>query len=125
MMPDRVYSPIQEPIRQDPSFAERWRGPDGGLITCWEVGRRLRERDPGLARRAENGELPSLDWKGGIATKPEEKHPAKRYGTLQYLAEWQGLRGEDLDIDPSQEYSLRCAKYGVTVVFTSDSSRWA
>ena len=60
---------------------------------CWEVGRELREKKPELARRAENGELPALGWKGGVETKTKK---GEIYGTLFYLAQWQGLRGDDL-----------------------------
>ena len=117
----KVCRSIQESIRQGPSFDERWRGADGGLITCWETGRRLRDRDPELAQRAQNGELPVLGWKGGVS---EATKSGKKYGTLHYLAKWQGLRGEDLDIDPSQEIELVCTRTGMRVIYTGDTSKY-
>ena len=35
----KVIRSIEIPIREFPSFEERWRGEDKGLITAWEVGR--------------------------------------------------------------------------------------
>ena len=49
----------------------------------------------------------------------------QKYGTLFYLAMWQGLRGEDLDIDLSEEIALNCTATGMTVVFTNDPSKYA
>jgi hypothetical protein len=40
-----------------------------------------------------------------------------------YLAQWQGLRGEDLDIDRSVEKTVVCVRTDVAVTFTSDSSK--
>ena len=51
---------------------------------------------PLLSEQALRGELPPLAWKGG-ADKPIKA--GKRVGSLHYLATWQGLRGEPLDID--------------------------
>lgn len=128
--PQRIFRSIDEPIRENPDWDERWTGPDKGLITCWEVGRKLRKKDPDLARRAENGELPARlaadgarkGWKGGVEKKlmSEEK-----YGTLNYLAEWQGLRGEDLSIDLSEEVELVCSKTGMKVIYTADAEKYA
>ena len=55
----------------------------------------------------------------------ECKLTVKKYGTLNYLAQWQGLRGDDLDIEPDQEYELTCSKTGMAVTFTADSSSWS
>jgi hypothetical protein len=66
LMSQRIFRSFKEPKREGLSWAERWKGNDKGLITCWEVGRDLRQKDPELARRAENGELPALGWKGGV-----------------------------------------------------------
>jgi hypothetical protein len=38
---------------------------------------------------------------------------------------WQGLRGEDLDIDPDQEVSLTCSVTGMIVIFTGDFAKYA
>ena len=48
-----------------------------------------------------------------------------KYGVFNYLAMWQGLRGEDLDIDPDEEISLTCTVTKMVVVFTSDFSKYA
>jgi hypothetical protein len=117
----RVYRSIEEPLRHFPSFDERWNGPDGGLITCWESGRKLASRKPEIAARAKMGEFPVLGWKGGVDTKPTAT--TKKFGSFRYLAQWQGLRGEDLDIDASAEKTILCARTGVPVTFTSYSSK--
>ena len=93
---ERIYRPFKVPIRKGLSWEEYWRGDDAGLIKCWEVGRKLSDREPELAERAKKGELPVLGWKGGVAKKIKKK---EKYGTLLYLAQWQGLRGEDLDVE--------------------------
>lgn len=119
-MPKPVYRSIREPLRHLPSFDERWNGPDGGLITCWESGRELASRKPEIAGKAKMGELPALGWKGGVEKKLKVD---KKFGSFRYLAQWQGLRGEDLDIDVSVEKTIVCAKTGMSVIFTSDSSK--
>ena len=91
------------------------------MINCWEIGRERREKEPELAERAENGELPVLGWKGGVEKKTKI---GQKYGTLYYLAEWQGLRGEDLDIDLSQEPELTCSKTGMKVIYTGDFKKY-
>jgi hypothetical protein len=121
-MSNRIYRSCQEPIRKDPSFAERWRGPDKGLITCWEVGRERSKDSPELAERVKNGELPNLGWKGGVGDKIKKK---VKYGCLNYLAEWQGLRGEDLDIDLTEEREIICSKTGMKVIYTGDATKYA
>jgi hypothetical protein len=37
---------------------------------------------------------------------------------LQYLATWQGLRGEDLDIAQDDERVVTCIKSGASVCFS-------
>lgn len=121
-MSEHIYRSRNEPIREKLSFAERWRGPDNGLITCWEVGRRRSVEAPELAEQAKNGELPPLGWKGGIEKKTQR---AEKFGCLNYLAEWQGLRGEDLDIDLSEEREITCSKTGMKVIYTGDAMKYA
>jgi DNA polymerase III epsilon subunit-like protein len=113
---------INEPIRDISDFDERWRGPDNGLITCWEVGRRKSLESPELADRAKNGELPVLGWKGGVEKEIQKK---EKYGSLNYLAQWQGLRGEDLNIDPAVEVEIVCSKTGMKVIYTADTTKFA
>lgn len=120
-MSQRIFRPYTESKREGLSWDERWRGNDNGLITCWEVGREIREKESELARRAENGELPVLGWKGGVEKKSKE---GEKYGTLFYLAQWQGLRGKDLEIDMSQEPELICSKTGMKVIYTGDFEKY-
>lgn len=120
-MPYRVFRSHDEPIREGLTWDQMWKGPDLGLIKSWEVGRALRLRDPELAARAQGGALPVLGWKGGV----ERKIQGKKFGCFFYLAQWQGLRGEDLKIDPSADVEMECAETGVTVTYTSDRSKYA
>jgi len=89
-MGSHIHRSIEEPIRENPTWEEKWRGPDKGLIIAWEVGRKLSETEPELSIRAKNGELPATGWEGGVEKKIKKK---EKYGTQRYLAEWQGLRG--------------------------------
>lgn len=116
----RLNRSINEPIRdfQNMSWDDLWRGEDQGLIHCWERGRMKRTESPALAARAEQGELMILNWRGGVEKKMQAE---KKLGTLQYLANWQGLRGEDLDITLEDETLLTCAKTGQTVTFSAKS----
>lgn len=112
----RLSRSVDEPIREGLTLNERWNGPDQGLIWCWERGRQRRLEQPELADRADEGELVMLNWRGGVEEKLQmEKKP----GALQYLAAWQGLRGEDLDIDIEGEHLIECTRTGQTVVFSA------
>lgn len=121
-MSARIQRSMQLSIRVGMTSEELWGGPDRGLWLCWENGRLDAIREPELAERAKRDELPTLIWKGGA----EKKLKAKiRYGSLQYLATWQGLRGDDLDIDISAEIEKTCSRTGQSVVFTADQSKYA
>ena len=109
-----------EPLRVGLTWHEIWRGEDQGLIQCWENGRLAIGRDSELGAAARRGELPALDWKGGIAGQPKMK---RKYGSLFYLATWQGMRGEDLCVDLGAEVSVVCSRTGIKVVFTPDLSK--
>ena len=113
-MNNHLSRSIQEPKREGLSWKERWSGLDNGLIACWERGREKALENPELAERAKNGELVVLAWKGGV----EKKIKGKKYGSLSYLATWQGLRGEDLKINQNEEISIACSKTNVEVIFT-------
>jgi hypothetical protein len=63
-----------------------------------------------------------LPWKGGVERATKQK---SRYGTFAYLAMWQGLRGDDLDLDTDTEVALTCSATGMKVVFTSDRDKYA
>ena len=116
-----VFRKVAEPIRHGLDNEKRWHGPDQGLIAAWERGRELSVESPAVADQARMGWLVTLPWKGGVdqALKARQK-----FGTLRYLAMWQGLRGESLDIDTDAEIRLRCTKTHVTVVYTNDLSKY-
>lgn len=113
-MTDTIYRSIEEPNRKGLTWEELWKDSDNGLITCWERGRVKAADNPDLAESCKNGELPVLAWKGGV----DKKIKGKKYGSLFYLATWQGLRGEDLNINQHEEISITCSKTEVKVVFT-------
>lgn len=118
-MQRRVFRSINEPIRDGLSWEQKWKGADGGLIICWEVGRGVAAKDPEVAEKAKNGELPGdLGWKGGVDKKPKNKNAPQKYGSLYYLAQWQGIRGVDLEIYPDEDAPVTCSKTDVTVIFT-------
>lgn len=120
-MSQLIYRSFKEPKREGLSWEERWKSYDKGLIACWEVGREIREKEPRLAQLAEGGELPPMGWKGGVENKTIK---GEKYGTLYYLAQWQGLRGEDLEIDLSHEPEHICSRTGVKVIFTGDLRKY-
>lgn len=117
---------FNEQERQGLSWEQIWKADDRGIIKCWEVGRRLRRQQPKLAERAERGELPRLGWKGGLQDLEDGKayKAKKKTGTLWFLAQLQGLKGEDLSIDLNGEPSLMCSEYGVEVTFTLDPEKY-
>jgi hypothetical protein len=118
----RIHRSITDPIREGATWDERWKSEDDGLITCWERGREKRLEDPSLAAQASDGQLVVLPWKGGVEKAIKKK---QKFGTLFYLAMWQGLRGEDLNIDPTEEIVLNCTRTGMSVVFTGDMAKYA
>ena len=121
-MTSKIFRSISEPIREGLSTRKLWRSEDDGLIKCWELGREWSKSEPELAAAATRGELPAMNWKGGVEKKL--KNPLK-YGTFRYLATWQGLRREDLDIDVTVETEVTCRRTGVRVIFTPDSSKYS
>lgn len=122
----RVHRSISTPVRSGLSTEERWQGPDHGVIAAWERGREISEESSDesqeLIARARRGELAILPWKGGVerALKTRQK-----YGTMRYLAMWQGLRGEDLDVDLVGELVRTCAATGMTVIYTNDAAKYS
>lgn len=130
-MPNHLHRSIAKPIRENLTWPERWQGPDGGLVFSWERGREMRVERSELAGAAARGELISLAWKGGVQERPEGAAPPKKpskakpkpkEGTLYYLATWQGLRGEDLDIDVDGERIIECAKTKQVVAFKTGAA---
>lgn len=67
------------------------------------------------AQTAKRGELIILPWRGGV----DEAIKGKKYGTYQYLAMWQGLREESLDIDTNSPVSITCSGTNMQVIFTA------
>lgn len=118
-MNKRLFRSIQEPIREFVTWEHRWMGQDRGLVWCWERGRQYQIECPERAMRAANGELVPDGWRGGIEKKL--KLPVK-LGTLYYLATWQGMRGEDLDIDLEGERIIVCSRTNQAVLFSANSS---
>jgi len=116
---------IAEPIRQNLSWEERWRDFDQGLIACWERGREKSNEDPTLAAQARDGWLVVLPSKGGKVNKHGEVTNKRKYGPLDYIAMWQGLRGDDLNITLEEKTVLTCTRSKMTVVFTNDPKKYA
>lgn len=112
----RIFSSISDPVCEILDFDQRINGDDRGLINAWNVGRNLALRNPDLVRRMMDGELPVLGVKGGV----REKIQADKIGSLWYLAQRQGLLGEDLDIDMSAEVEMVCSRTGVRILYTLD-----
>jgi len=117
-----IQRPHHQPIRQSLTWEEAWEGPDEGLIRCWEIGRERALAQPELAQHCINGALPVLGWKGGHDRAL--KKPMK-FGSFKYLAQWQGLRGEDLLIDVRSEITLSCNHTGMITTFTPDQEKYA
>jgi hypothetical protein len=109
-----IFRSIETPLRKNLTWEELWVDKDMGLIYCWEKGIELSFDDPGLAERAKQGELVVLNWKGGVSKKLEND---SEDGTFNYLATWQGLRGEDLNLDLDKTLTLTCTKYNHKVIF--------
>lgn len=77
---------------------------------------------------AREGHLIPLPWKGGLepARKALPKATkAQKYGCFQYLAMWQGLRGEALTINTTIEMRLTCSLQKQDVIFTPDRTKYA
>ena len=108
---------IQQPIREFVDMESRWRGPDAGLIWCWERGRQKADEDPTLGLKARIGVLVPLAFKGGV-DKDNIPKSNKKNGHLFYLAQWQGLAGKDLDIDTDCDTRLICSATGVEVTYS-------
>lgn len=113
----KIYRSFLEPDRENLTWEETWNQEDKGLIKNYEVGRALAIKEPELAEKAKRGELPVLGYKGGVEKALKKK---EKIGALNYIAQWQALRGEDLNIDMDEEIVLTCTKTNVRVTFTMD-----
>ncbi|MFJ2537264.1 MULTISPECIES: hypothetical protein [unclassified Pseudomonas] len=120
-MTHHVQRTIDSPLRTGLTRTQLWEADDKGLIKCWEIGRQRAIRFPELAQQCLADELPVLGWKGGVSRSLKK---SEKYGSLKYLAQWQGLRGEDLDIHLSEERSLTCSRTKMRVTFTPDRSKY-
>ncbi|MEB0048650.1 MULTISPECIES: hypothetical protein [unclassified Pseudomonas] len=120
-MTQRIHRSIDAPFRSGLNRDELWESHDKGLIKCWEIGRHRAGRFPTLAQQCLAGELPVLGWKGGVSRSLKK---LEKFGSLKYLAQWQGLRGEDLDIDLGEEQALTCSRTHMVVTYTPDRSKY-
>jgi hypothetical protein len=110
-----------DPSIAEHSWAQRWKGPDLGLIASWEAGLRIANEDPFLADRARQGHLVVLSWKGGVEKALKK---GRKYGSLKYLAMWRGLRGEPLDISLVDEVTLVCAHTNMKITYTPNRAKY-
>ena len=113
----KIYRSIEEEVRDFVDMDHRWRNSDKGLIWCWERGRQMSTENPDLAVRARKGELMVLGWKGGVADGIKIK---SKKGAFNYLAQWQGLRGEDLKIDTDLPTVKVCSSTSIEVTYSKD-----
>jgi hypothetical protein len=113
----RIYRSFSEPDRENLTWEETWRREDKGLIKNYEVGRALAKKEPELAEKAKRGELPVLGYKGGVDKTLKKK---EKIGALNYIAKWQALREEDLNLNLDEEIVLTCTKTDMRVTFTMD-----
>ena len=111
----RVTASVCAPPALPLDWAERWEGADRGLLACWVRGLEMAAERPELAAKALAGELVVLPWRGGVE---KELKTGKKIGSLNYLAMWQGLRGQDLAVSLADEVSLICSRTRVAVRFT-------
>jgi hypothetical protein len=119
----RIQQSVTDPVRVGLSWHQLWEGSDSGLIAAWERGRAKASEADGsdLAKCALAGELVILPWKGGAPQFVK----GGRIGSLLYLAMWQGLRGDDLDVSLNCETTKVCSATGTTVTFSPDARKVA
>jgi hypothetical protein len=86
--------------REGLTWEERWEGVDRGLVASWERGQDMQRESP-------------------------EKAVKHKYGSLLYLAMWQGLRGDNLDVDMDRETKVTCTKTKSVVTFTAAQDKVA
>ena len=120
-MNQRIHRSIDTPLRSGLTREDLWEARDKGLIKCWEIGRQRAVRFPDLTQQCLAGELPVLGWKDSVSHNLKK---LEKYGSLKYLAQWQGLRGEDLDVDLGEERALTCSRTGMVVTFTPDRAKY-
>lgn len=117
-----LHRSLSTPDRKHLTRERIWEDSDRGLINCWEIGRKLGSKDAQLMKHCKSGALPVLNWKGGVSRAINKK---QKFGSLRYLAQWQGIRGEDLSISLDSETILTCTATGMIVTFTPDLTKLA
>lgn len=120
-MTSRIQQDIGTPVRSELSWSDTWENDDKGLIKCWEVGREMAAKRPDLAQACLENQLPTLGWKGGVSRSLKK---LEKFGSLNYLAQWQGLRGESLDIDSAQDIIKTCSRTHMIVTFTPEKAKY-
>lgn len=112
-----IHASVDAPPAVGDDWADRWQGPDQGAIVSWLRGIEKAAESPELAHAAARGELPILPWRGGVERplKGQEK-----IGSILYLAMWQRLRGEPLDLQVGRDETRTCTRTGVTVRYVWD-----
>jgi hypothetical protein len=79
----------------------------------------------GTAGNASKIKADRLDKMAERYAKGELNQIVAKYGHINYLAMWQGLRGEDLDVNFETEPELTCTNTGVSVVYTSIYAKYS
>lgn len=106
-MANPIQRSISEPERIGLDWNAAWQGPDRGLITCWETGRKLAIQIPELAERCRAGEL--------AAAQLERRHARSKRKTKPALfTTW-----------PNGKVTLTCTKTGMVITYTGDISKLA
>ena len=111
----RVFHPVDAALPAQVTRDERWEGSDRVLICSWSRSLDKAGETPSLREQALRDELMPLAWKGGA---DKAIKVGKRVGSLHYLAMWQGLRGETLDVDTDCTATLTCPRFQTLVTFT-------
>lgn len=117
----KIFRSVSERQVVSIEYDARWGTVEAGLVTSWLRGQEMACEKPNLSEEAMSGRLVVLPWKGGV----EKAIKTTKVGVFNYLAMWQGLRREDLNIEPDCDLLVTCAGTGVTVVFTSDYAKYS
>lgn len=112
-----IQASANNPPAYEHDYDRRLKGPDQGLINAWIAGISYAKAYPEIAARAQAGELPALPYRGGVERAIKTRN---KIGALQYVAMWQGLRNEDLQLDTDAEPVMTCQRTKVPVTFTLD-----
>jgi len=122
----KIYRSINEPIRENRSYEERNSSVKASLESAWEAGRKNRESFTKLIPFLKQGGLPKLSFKGGHNMPPYKNDEPPKYqfkhGHYNYLAQRQGILGEDLNIEvfEDEEQEMICKISTKKTIFTFD-----